>query len=149
MSILAIDPGKRTGWFARIDTSYGHTFKHGVLDGDNAKEINNFIKGHRPAFIICEDQFSLKMTRAAEKTFQRRRYTWDVLAKLNGISFVDILPRVWQAKFPIDGKGKDRKNSICDVASSLFGKKLGMDESDAYLIYRYAIENIPEVKRYA
>ena len=147
MSILAIDPGKRTGYFLG-GSPLSLYARHGVIDGDNVKEINSFIRGLRPGFVVIEDQFSLKMTRASEKTFQRRRYTWDVLAKLNGIEFIDVLPRVWQAKFPIEGKAGDRKNSICDVASKLFGKELGMDESDAYLIYQYAIEYMPEVAKY-
>jgi hypothetical protein len=156
MSIISIDPGKSTGWYTRVfDPAFGVWFeKFGLLDGDDTKNINEFIAKLDPRvdMIIIEDQYG------SAKKLRFYRFTWDVLARIHDIKIKDVMPSSWQSHFGLihrHKKGekeitkKQKKEPIIELARKLSGLPLEEDACDAYLIYENAIENIPEVAQYA
>ena len=146
MNILAIDPGKRTGYY----NEKGIGSCYGVMDGDDVVECGTLISGWTfPFVIVVEDQFRCRMTRQQEKTFHRRRYTWDILGSLYGIKVFDVLPNVWQSAFGLiertkkgDDKitAREKKKRIVMAARLRSGLPLDMDEADAYFIHEYAVK---------
>ncbi len=120
-TIVAIDPGKMTGW-AVLDEDGKYTGGEDLLHEVLASVETLLIEGHRP-IIVCED--FIFTTATAKKT----RQTWST----EGIGVLRYLSARYQVSFIIQGPAAAKRFAIDDKLKAMdwYNPTKGGHQNDA------------------
>lgn len=157
--IVGIDPGEKTG----VSASVGSSISIAQIHGDDLRQITGVVQGFvgRGATFVIEDQMmklhgpEQKTNFKALKSLMRRRFAWETLCWIYGVSVVFVYPSTWQgamlrsaASLGPDGSKRTTKARALEVAAHLWPAVKGWTEhtADAALIARWyqrkqALEN--------
>lgn len=144
MKVLGVDPGKRAGWALwSDDTRGGRLVQSGVVNGDSAAAVYNFLMTMQVTHLVVEEQMHRVAERMGHKslgTLIRRMHIWTVCAELNFIPFETVNPKTWQAFFhlPLREGGPQFKAVIQNLARR-WAPNVQPDEADAVCIGKRAV----------
>lgn len=140
--VLAIDPGERCGW-AVFDYRV-KLLDSGVIHGDDLNSIKWILEHYDPDTVVIEDQYFPKANQkkaASPKglvTLFRRRFTWEVTARLLSKTVVIVHPSTWQAHFKISRRAYPDsdtfKSAMIGYAQTFKAGEVEPDECDAILM---------------
>ena len=126
--LLAIDPGKRSGW-ALYDL--GVYKDSGVVDGTSLLCVRNIISHTMPEIVLVEDQFIGVSPKASMRIIEIR-CRWENVAVMCADSKIDsVNNRHWQAAYTM--KAGDKK-AMAKFAKKIAKRDVEPDEADAILI---------------
>jgi hypothetical protein len=140
MLVLGVDPGKRAGWCLMRSDPEPVVVRSGIVHGDDLAQIEAIVNIHGTrGRVVVEDQYrpgkKKPMSPKSLKTLFRRRFNWEITARLLGIDVHAINPSEWQGFFHLPRK--DVKAAIKQFAQ-VYKKDPEPDEADAILIAAWA-----------
>jgi len=124
-NVIAVDPGKESGWCV-FDADKKVILDFGLVNNDDIVLVCGILRIYKTDTLIIEDQYTVgRIKLKAYKTLLRRRYIWEIVETVLCIQrfaiskIIPVNPRSWKSFYKILSKDKEYSIQVAnDILSN-------------------------------